>query len=228
MSKYVELGYPISEEMPVHPLVPNVKLDPKERLKKGDPWNGSVLSIYLHAGTHVDAPYHHFDDGKGIDEIPIENFIYKNPLLIDCPLGENGYITMDHLKAYSNDIGKADILFFNTGYWKLRSTDIEKYANNFPALSREAAEYIRTELPQCKAVAIDTLSIENLTDANKDGYFVHHAFLDEDKFNTPTMLIYEDVNYEPVENKQIKSAFTSPLRLKGYDASIVNIIAEIE
>lgn len=228
MTKYVELGYPIYEGMPVHPVLPQVKIEPRERLEKGDPWNGSVLSMYLHAGTHVDAPWHHLDDGKGIDEIPIEDFIYKNPLLIDCPLGKNGYITMDHLNKYKDSLYDADILFFNTGYWKLRSQDIEKYANDFPALSTDAAKYIRTELPNCKAVAIDTLSIENLDDAADNGYFVHHAFLDHKQYDTPTMLIYEDVNYEPVENEKIKSAFAVPLRLKGYDASVINIVAEVE
>jgi len=228
MSKYVEIGYPIYEEMPVYPGLPKVKLEGRERLEKGDPWNGTVLSIYLHAGTHVDAPWHHMPNGKGIDEIPIEDFIYKKPLLIDCPLGTNEFITIDHLEKYGDELEEADILFFNTGYWKHRAVDFEKYSNDFPAVSPEVAEYIRTKLPNCKAVAIDTLSIENLNEAADNGYFVHHAFLDHEKYSEPTMLIYEDINPEPLIGKKLKSAFSAPLRIKGHDASVVNIIVEVE
>lgn len=228
MSKYVEIGYPISEDMPVYPGLPEVNLEPRERLAKGDAWNGSVLSIYLHAGTHVDAPWHHIEDGKGIDEIPIENFIYQSPLLIDCPLGANEFITIDHLKQYGVKLYEADILIFNTGYWKYRDKDFETYSNDFPAVSPEAAEFIRTELQNCKAVAIDTLSIENLNEAPDNGFFVHHAFLDHKKYDEPTMLIYEDINPEPIINKTLKSAFSTPLRIKGHDASVVNIVVEID
>lgn len=228
MSKYVELAWPIYEGMPVYPGLPEVKLEGRERLEKGDPWNGTVLSTYLHAGTHVDAPWHHMTNGKGIDEIPIEDFIYNKPLLVDCPLGANEFITVSHLEKYGDDLYEADILFFNTGYWKYRNVDFEKYSNHFPAVSPETAEFIRTKLPNCKAVAIDTLSIENLTEAADNGYFVHHAFLDHEKYEEPTMLIYEDINPEPIIGKKLKSAFSAPLRLKGMDASIVNIVVEIE
>lgn len=228
MSTYVEIGYPIYEGMPVYPGLPEVKVEPNERLEKGDAWNGSVLSIYLHAGTHVDAPWHHMPSGKGIDEIPIEDFIYSNPLLISVDLGANEFIETHHLQVYGEALYEADILIFNTGYWKYRSTDFTKYSNDFPAVSPEAATFIRTELPKCKAVAIDTLSIENLNDAPGNGFFVHHAFLDDEKYIEPTMLIYEDINPEPLIGKTLKSAFCSPLRIKGKDASVVNVIVEVE
>lgn len=47
--KYVELGYPIYEGMPVYPGLPEVKVTLREDLEAGADWNGSVLSIYLHA-----------------------------------------------------------------------------------------------------------------------------------------------------------------------------------
>ncbi|PPQ48485.1 hypothetical protein C5G87_12155 [Paenibacillus peoriae] len=227
MSKYVEIGYPIYEGMPVYPGLPEVKLEPRERLDKGDAWNGSVLSMYLHVGTHVDAPWHHLNNGKGIDAVPIEEFIYRKPLLIDCPLDLNGFITIEKLQEYE-ELHEADILIFNTSYWKHRDTDFEKYANNFPAVSPKAAEFIRKNLPNCKAVAIDTMSIENLEEAKKNGYFVHHAFLDHEKYEEPTMLIYEDINPAPLIGKKLLSAFTAPLRIKNHDASMVNIIVEVE
>lgn len=227
MTRYVELGYPIYEGMPVYPGLPEVKLEARERLDKGDDWNGSVLSIYLHAGTHVDAPWHHMNNGKGIDAVSIEDFIYKKPLLIDCPLGANGLITVNELMKVE-ELYDADILIFNTGHWKYRETDFHTYANDFPAVSPEAAEFIRTQLPKCKAVAIDTLSIENLNEAQHNGYFVHHAFLDHEKYEQPTMLIYEDINPAPLIGKSLVSAFAAPLRIKNHDASVVNVIVEIE
>lgn len=148
-------------------------------------------------------------------------------MLIDCPVGPNGFITIEKLEEYE-ELKEADILIFNTSHWKYRENDFEKYANNFPSVSPDAAEYIRTKLPNCKAVAIDTLSIENLTEAKENCYFVHHAFLDHERYEEPTMLIYEDINPEPLIGKKIISAFTAPLRIKNHDASVVNVVVQIE
>ncbi|HHX75013.1 MAG TPA: cyclase family protein [Firmicutes bacterium] len=229
MSKYVEIGYPIYEGMPVYPGLPEVELVPRERIEKGDYWNGTVLSIYLHAGTHVDAPWHYVPGAPGIDAIPIENFIYNRPLLLDVPAQKpNDLITIEQLKEYGDSLYEADMLIFNTHYWKYRAKDFMKYATGFPAVSPEAAEFIRRELPNCKAVAIDTLSIENIEQGKTNGFRTHNAFLDPEKYDTPTILIYEDINPEPLIGKKLLRAFTAPLRILDHDASVVNIIVEVE
>ncbi len=231
MSKYVEIGYPIYDGMGVYPglPIPSVKL--REDLEKGDPWNGSVLEIYLHAGTHCDAPWHYMggDAPKmdNIEAIPTEKFVYHHPLLIDCPFTEkNGLITIDMIKKYGDEIYKADFLIFNTHSYPKRSVDFEDYGSDFAAVGAEAAEWIRAELPNVKAVAIDTLSIENIGIGKTNGFRTHKAFLDPAREND-TILIYEDINPAPIVGKKILRAFTAPLRIHG-DGCICNVICEIE
>ena len=45
------------------------------RIEKGDSFNLSSLSMCVHNGTHIDAPYHFYKDGKGIDKINLEKCI---------------------------------------------------------------------------------------------------------------------------------------------------------
>lgn len=224
---FVELGYKIYEGMPVYPGLPEVTVSPREQISNGDGWNGSVLSMYLHAGTHADAPWHYVEGAIGIDEVPIESFIYKNPLLISVPWQENYLVTVEDLKQVGEELYQADVLFFNTGHWRLRATDFDKYKDNFPALSPEAAEFIRTELPLVKAVAIDTLSIENLKIGAQNGYRTHNALLNPNLFEQRTLVIIEDYNPEPLIGKKIISSFATPLRIKDRDATPINVVAEV-
>lgn len=198
MSRYVETGYPIYDNMKVYPGLPVPEVILRESLEEGDGWNGSVLSMYLHAGTHCDEPWHYM--GKdvpmmdNIGQLPTESFIFKRPMLIDCPISENnGLITIDMIKKYGDEIYKADGIIFNTGWWKKRSQNFEDYAAGFPALSPEAAEWIRMSLPDIKAVAIDTLSIENITQGYGNGFLVHTALLDPARSHH-TVRIIEDIN----------------------------------
>lgn len=227
-TRYVELGYPIYKGMPVYPGLPEVDIKPRESLENGDDWNGSVLTIYLHAGTHVDAPWHYMGgDAPGIDKIPIDKFFYKKPMLIDVPVLKKDYlITIDDFINYS-DIEQADLLIFNTHYHLKRNIDFMDYATGFPAVSHETAQYIRDKLPNVKAVAIDTLSIENLSIGKTNGFSTHKAFLDPNRKNY-TILIYEDINTAPLIGKKLVSACCTPLRIVGKDASNCNLVIEIE
>lgn len=229
LRKYVELGYTLYKGMDVYPGLPEVELQLRESLERNDAWNGSVLSVYLHHGTHVDAPWHYMGgNAPTIDQIPIEKFVYDKPLLLDVPAQkENDLITVDQIKKYGDEIYQADLLIFNTHYYKKRSQKFDEYSNGFPAVSPEAAEFIREELPQVKAVAIDTLSIENIPLGKINGFRTHKAFLDPDRKND-TILIYEDMNPEPIIGKKIARAFCSPIRIKGGEAAICNLVAEIE
>ncbi|MCQ2521786.1 MAG: cyclase family protein [Lachnospiraceae bacterium] len=43
----------------------------------GDDYNLSEISLCVHNGTHVDAPYHFINDGKGIGQVALGKFIGK-------------------------------------------------------------------------------------------------------------------------------------------------------
>lgn len=44
-------------------------------MKNNDLYNLSEISLCAHNGTHVDAPLHFINNGKGISEIPLEYFV---------------------------------------------------------------------------------------------------------------------------------------------------------
>lgn len=44
-------------------------------IEAGDVCNLTELTMCAHNGTHVDAPYHFIDDGKTIDEMPLDAFV---------------------------------------------------------------------------------------------------------------------------------------------------------
>lgn len=44
-------------------------------IEKGDVCNLTSFSMCAHNGTHVDAPYHFLQDGKGIGEVELDKFI---------------------------------------------------------------------------------------------------------------------------------------------------------
>ncbi len=45
------------------------------RTARGDLYNLTDISLCAHNGTHVDAPFHFFDDGKTVDQIPLRKTV---------------------------------------------------------------------------------------------------------------------------------------------------------
>jgi arylformamidase len=221
-----ELGYDFTEDMPIFPGLPEDKMLPHSRISSGGESNTTFFHHFLHNGTHVDAPYHFWDQGHSIDRIPIEDFVYAKPLLVEKDLQKGELLGRSELESYGDRIKQSDILLVCTGYWRLRK-DKRRYSDDFPALSGEAARFIRHELPELKAVAIDTLSIENPLLGPKTGFEVHKTLLSGESYQDRPVLIYEDVNLGKVLGKPIKRIYAFPLRLRGLDASPVNMVAEV-
>ncbi len=224
---FIDLSYKLHEQIPTYPGLPMEKFEPHTRMANADESNTTLITHFLHNGTHVDAPFHFYDKGATIDQIPIEDFVYERPLVIQRRLNKSELFQLEHLTSSGDEIHKADILLFYTGYGDLRK-DRQVYADDFPSVSEQAAKYIRTELLNVKAVAIDTLSIESATLAPSNNFRVHKTFLDGGSFNTRPVLVYEDVNIGKIASKSIGRIYAFPLRLKGLDASPVTIVAETE
>lgn len=70
--------YDISQEVydcTVFPGDPKPQKENKLRVADGDICNLSELHMCVHNGTHVDAPFHFLDEGKTIDQMPLEAYV---------------------------------------------------------------------------------------------------------------------------------------------------------
>ena len=70
--------YDISQEVfscKVYPGDPAPQRIELMQINNGGSCNLTAFSMCAHNGTHVDAPYHFYDDGKTIDEVDLERFI---------------------------------------------------------------------------------------------------------------------------------------------------------
>lgn len=69
-TKVIDLSQTIEPGMPVPVGFSNPRLDPFLSQEKGDIANVEMLTMSVHAGTHVDAPYHFFSELRRTDELP--------------------------------------------------------------------------------------------------------------------------------------------------------------
>src|SRR5947199_8971662 len=70
--KLFDVSVPLDANVPTYPGNTPYTLEPIKRLERGDSSNVSTLHMSAHAGTHVDAPRHFFDDAPGAEALPLE------------------------------------------------------------------------------------------------------------------------------------------------------------
>ncbi len=223
---FYTLSYKMYENMPMWYTNPAVVYKNECSMSDGGNCNANSVFHNIHTGTHVDAPVHFCNIGRTIDEIPLQDFYYTAPLLLKIKKGNGECVSQADLKPYENQIEKADIVCVYTGYADIR--DSKEYIMGFPYFSEDAALYLRNNFPSLKAVAIDTLSVEDSVAGEKNGNKTHHAFLDTNNEQTNrTVLLYEDVNLKAMsEIKEKIDAITAfPTMWKGLEGSIVNMVA---
>src|SRR4029079_19292324 len=70
--KLLDVTVPLDASLPVYPGNTPFTMEPIKRIANGDSSNVSTLHLSAHAGTHVDAPRHFFDDGAGVEQLALE------------------------------------------------------------------------------------------------------------------------------------------------------------
>lgn len=78
--------------------------------------NVHSMTIGSHTGTHVDAPYHFFQDGKTIDELPLSTFIGKALVINLTSKRAREPIVWADLAPFSDAMGPDVILLLHTGW----------------------------------------------------------------------------------------------------------------
>ena len=108
-----EISYILDADMPRWPTNPAERLEKVLSFENGDPNNAFSCYHHMHNGTHVDAPGHFSRGARMIEEIPVEDFYYTNPVLLDFPRGKGGSVGRE---GYIRKCGFGMSLFSLCGY----------------------------------------------------------------------------------------------------------------
>ena len=148
--KIYDLTHTIRNDMPVYPGTEQPRLTTACTIEEVG-YRETLLHMYSHTGTHMDAPAHMLPDGAALDRYPGEKFVGA-AIVVDCR-GEKD-ISLPLLQSY--DLSGVDFVLFCTGWDKKWGTPA--YYEHFPCLTAEAAAYLAT-LP-LKGVGEDSISLD--------------------------------------------------------------------
>jgi arylformamidase len=145
---------------PGHPNWPGdvpLTLSMSARIAAGASVNVGALHTSLHAGTHVDAPWHYDDHGARLGEIDLQRLLGE-ALVLDVSGGE-GPIGVAALNAAYRDVGGAipERVLLHTGERDEWGTE---FPRNFRPLSAEAVAWLAEN--GVRVVGTDAPSVDAL------------------------------------------------------------------
>ncbi len=197
--KYYDISLNLSADTVRWVTSPPFELIERRRMRRGDHNNSSALSMSVHSGTHMDAPFHFVPDGATIDSLPLELFI--GPALV-CAVDAGRYITAEHIAAM--DLESETRILFKTRNSRLLHQPA--YDPDFVAFSAEAAQALVAR--GVKLVGLDYLSVAHADEQVQ----VHRAFLDHG------VALLEGIDLSEVDPGHYE-LICFPIRLRGLDGA---------
>ena len=221
-SKLMYLSHVLDENTPTYGNRNKFVCEKKSDISKGDIANDSSINSTVHIGTHVDMPYHFFEDGQTIEDFDIDYFRFNNVLFID--MTPKGVIVKDDLitllKKQANK-DSYDILIVKTGICHKRSSE-DFWQTNY-GFDPSIAEYLREEFPNVRVMGFDSISVSSFTNRML-GRESHKAFLNPKQ----PILLLEDMDLTNLnKDSKILKLEIAPLRIAKCDGLPCTIIAEV-
>jgi arylformamidase len=165
--QWIDISVPLRTGMVHWPDNPPVLIERTLDIESGDVANVSKLSMGAHTGTHMDAPLHFFQKGKGIHTMPLS---VGMGLARVIEIRDPESIKPEELRPYQ--IQRGERILFKTRnsarYWYM-----DDFVEDFVYISQDAARYLAAQ--QVQTVGIDYLSVGGFF---KDGVETHHALLE--------------------------------------------------
>ncbi len=198
--KYYDISLNLSADTVRWITSPPFELHERRRMSRGDHNNSSAVTMSLHSGTHMDAPFHFVPGGATIDKLPLD--LFMGPTLVHA-VETDRYITAEHVAAIEL-AGITRLLF------KTRNSALLKrpsYEPDFAAFSVEAAEALVAQ--GVKLVGLDYLSVAH---AGEEQVPVHRAFLDRG------VALLEGIDLSRI-NPGCYELICFPIRIHGADGA---------
>ncbi|KAH6772703.1 Cyclase family protein [Perilla frutescens var. hirtella] len=182
-------------------------------MKNGSDYNFSEMKLPVHAGTHVDAPGHFYDDyfDQGFDVDTLDLRVLNGPaLLVDVPRDKN--ITAEVMKSLNIPKGVKRVLFrtLNTDRGLMYKREFD---TSFVGFMKDGAQWL-VDNTDIKLVGTDYLSVAAFVDATP----AHLVFL-----KSREIILVEGLKLDGVE-PGLYTVHCLPLRLVGSEGSPIRCI----
>ena len=197
--RYYDISLSLSPDTVRWVNVAPMEVHERRRMHRGDPVNSSAVTMSVHSGTHLDAPFHFVADGAPVDSLPLELFI--GPAVVHAVETER-YITEEHVRAIDL-AGATRVLFKTRNSQLLRKPE---YDPSFVAFSEGGARALA-------ARGLRLVGLDYLSAAHADTQVpVHRAFLDGG------VVLLEGVDLDDVPPGRYE-LICFPLKLHGLDGA---------
>ena len=221
-TKRLYLSYILNEKTPTYGNRNKFVCEKKSDISKGDVANDSSISTTVHIGTHIDMPYHFFEEGQTIEDFDINYFSSKKILYINM-IPKNIIVKDDSIELLEKVENKSEyeFLIIKTGICERREKD-GFWQSNY-GFDPSIAIYVREYFPKIRIIGFDSVSVSSFENRML-GRESHRAFLDPQQ----PLLILEDMDLRDL-NKDSKITVMDivPLRIAKCDGLPCTVLAEV-
>jgi arylformamidase len=203
--KLIDVSVPLDAQLPTYPHNTPFTLEPIKRMARGDSSNVSTLHMSAHAGTHVDAPRHFFDDGAGTEGLPLELLVGRARVIqVDA---RSGVAAEDLAPLELSDDIRVLIKTHNSRLW-----GSPEFHTDYVGITESGAKHLVEH--GIKVVGVDYLSVETF---RNPGAPAHHVLL-----GAGTIVI-EGLDLRDVD-PGVYEMFCLPLRVVGSDGAPARVV----
>ena len=156
-----DISVPIHPKTPVWPGDPPIQIQRISKIEDGDTANVSKISMTVHAGTHIDAPYHFLGGNAAtVEQLPL-NLLTGRAYVLHLP-DDVDLITADILRNAEIPTRTRRILLKTRNSKLWQRTDHE-FKKDFVAVSPDGAQFLIER--GVKLVGVDYLSVAPFEDS---------------------------------------------------------------
>ena len=209
--KTIFLSYVLDKSTPTYGDRNKFNQIKQSDISQGDVANDTVISTTVHIGTHIDMPYHFYENGQTIVDFDADFWICTNPLFVE--INQRDLIIAEQLVEKLNaieDIGY-DILIVKTGICHKRETKDFWYANY--GFHKNIYDVLISKFPNIKIFGFDSISVSSFQNREM-GREAHKRFLNPAR----PILLLEDMDLRDLGvDTQLKEVVIAPLRIDMCD-----------
>jgi arylformamidase len=141
----------------------------RQKYAHGTEFQIGKIEMIANTGTYVDSPFHRYENGKDLSELPLESVAELPCLVVRVP---SGTTSIDDVRLDASKV-KGHAVLFHTGWDRHFRTDA--YFEGHPHLTARAAEWLVKA--GAALVGIDSLNIDGISTGERP---VHTILLGSD------------------------------------------------